>query len=75
MDEMIPAHLPGYKDNNTVAPTMGQSGPFAGVPLMSYEDAEQALSLARKETEKLEKALNQIMRKNRRVLTMAGGGH
>ncbi|KAK0617435.1 hypothetical protein B0T14DRAFT_556652 [Immersiella caudata] len=74
MDEMIPA-LPGYKDNNAAAPNMGQSGPFAGVPLMSYEDAEQALSLARKETEKLEKALNQIMRKNRRVLTMAGGGH
>jgi CCR4-NOT transcription complex subunit 4 len=66
MDEMIPA-LPGYKDNHAAAPNMGQSGPFAGVPLMSYEDAEQALSLARKETEKLEKALSQIMRKNRRV--------
>jgi len=77
MDEMIPSHLPGYKDNNntTAAPAMGQSGPFAGVPLMSYEDAEQALSLARKETEKLEKALNQLMRKNRRVLSMTGGGH
>ncbi|KAK0641261.1 hypothetical protein B0T16DRAFT_212780 [Cercophora newfieldiana] len=80
MDEMIPA-LPGYKDstaNPAAAPVMGQSGPFAGVPLMSYEDAEQALSLARKETEKLEKNLNQLMRKNRRLFaSMSGvsGGH
>ncbi|KAK4155706.1 hypothetical protein C8A00DRAFT_41724 [Chaetomidium leptoderma] len=43
-------------------------GPFGNVPLMSLEDAEQALSAARKETEKLEKNLNQLMRKNRRLL-------
>jgi len=39
---------------------------------MSLEDAEQALSAARKETEKLEKSLNQLMRKNRRLLVSHG---
>jgi CCR4-NOT transcription complex subunit 4 len=43
-------------------------GPFGNVPLMSLEDAEQALSSARKETDKLEKSLSQLMRKNRRLL-------
>jgi CCR4-NOT transcription complex subunit 4 len=49
-------------------------GPFAGVPLMSLEDAEQALAAARKETEKLEKTLNQTIKKNRKLL-VAGGVH
>ncbi|KAL2015784.1 hypothetical protein VTK56DRAFT_4837 [Thermocarpiscus australiensis] len=59
-------------------------GPFGNVPLMSVEDAEQALAAARKETEKLEKSLNQLVKKNRRLLmavapaaiaaTAAGGG-
>jgi CCR4-NOT transcription complex subunit 4 len=49
-------------------------GPFGNVPLMSLEDAEQALAAARKETEKLEKSLNQLMKKNRKLLlSMAGG--
>ncbi|KAK4134999.1 hypothetical protein BT67DRAFT_441447 [Trichocladium antarcticum] len=43
--------------------------PFgSNVPLMSLEDAEQALSAARKETDKLEKSLNQLLRRNRRLL-------
>ncbi|KAJ2898578.1 RNA recognition domain-containing protein [Zalerion maritima] len=37
-------------------------------PLMSLEDAEAAMMLARKETEKLEKSLNQVIRRNRRLL-------
>ncbi|KAL2127897.1 hypothetical protein VTI74DRAFT_10014 [Chaetomium olivicolor] len=49
------------------------NGPLAlsNLPLMAVEEAEQLLSVARKETEKLEKSLNQLMRKNRRLL-MAG---
>jgi CCR4-NOT transcription complex subunit 4 len=50
-------------------------GPFGNVPLMSLEDAEQALVAARKETEKLEKSLAQLMRKNRRLLMAGGGGN
>lgn len=49
-------------------------GPFGNVPLMSLEDAEQALSSARKETDKLEKSLSQLVRKNRRLL-MASHHH
>jgi len=83
--DMVPGSLPTYKDSpnsNSNNPanwpswtSAGQGSPFSGVPLMSYEDAEQALSLARKETEKLEKAVNTVMRKNRRLLTLAAGGH
>lgn len=50
---------------------VGFTNPFGNVPLMSLEDAEQALSAARKETEKLEKSLNQLMKKNRKLLMMA----
>lgn len=39
-----------------------------GMPLMSVEDAEGALAAARRETEKLEKGLNQVIRRNRRLL-------
>lgn len=60
---------------NTSAPSVG-GGPFANIPAMSIEDVEQALAMARKETEKLEKSLNQVIKKNRRLLltgSMAGG--
>lgn len=49
-------------------------GPFGSVPLMSQEDAEQALASARKETEKLEKQLNQKIKKNRQFLNMDHAG-
>jgi CCR4-NOT transcription complex subunit 4 len=45
-------------------------GPFGSVPLMSQEDAEQALAAARKETDKLEKQLNQKIKKNRQFLNI-----
>lgn len=53
----------------------GNGGPLANIPAMSLEDIEQALALARKETEKLEKSLNQVIKKNRRLLLATGGGH
>jgi len=61
--------------------------PFGNVPLMSLEDAEAALCAARKETEKLEKSLMQLMKKNKKLLLQqtttatatvgagGGGGH
>lgn len=54
-------------------PTMAPS-PFGSVPLMSLEDAEQGLAAARKETEKLEKSLNQLIKRNRRLFTISSGG-
>lgn len=50
------------------APAGNKMPPLAGLALMSVEDAEAALQLARKETDKLEKGLNQVIRRNRRLL-------
>jgi CCR4-NOT transcription complex subunit 4 len=92
----IHSHQADASDDGTVASGSKQQqppaaainfsspGPFgSNVPLMSLEDAEQALSAARKETDKLEKSLNQLLRRNRRLLMAvpsiggigAGGGH
>ncbi|POR33104.1 Uncharacterized protein TPAR_06697, partial [Tolypocladium paradoxum] len=49
----------------------GASG-VGGMPLMSVEDAEMALAAARKETEKLEKGLNAVIKRNRRLLLGSG---
>lgn len=51
---------------NSVGTTPG------GMPLMSVEDAESALAAAKRETEKLEKGLNQVIRRNRRLILGAG---
>ncbi|KAK3939059.1 general negative regulator of transcription subunit 4 [Diplogelasinospora grovesii] len=52
---------------------LGTPSPFANVPLMTLEDAEQALSLARREAEKLEKSFTSMVKKNKRLLTITGG--
>lgn len=43
-------------------------GALGALSLMSVEDAETALAAARKETDKLEKGLNAVIRRNRRLL-------
>jgi CCR4-NOT transcription complex subunit 4 len=48
------------------------SNSMNGMPLMTVEDAESALMAARKETEKLEKGLNQVIKRNRRLLLGSG---
>jgi CCR4-NOT transcription complex subunit 4 len=48
------------------------NGGVGSVPLMSAEDAEAALAAARKETEKLEKGLNSIIKRNKRLLVSSG---
>lgn len=55
-----------------------KGGALAGITGMSIEDMEQAFAMARKEAEKVEKNLNQIIKKNRRMLSLSssgGGGH
>lgn len=67
--------LPGIKPPSLVVHALGNA---CAVPIvMTVEDAEASLSVLRKETEKLEKQLSQLVRKNRRMLTMGstGGGH
>ncbi|UKZ81080.1 hypothetical protein TrVFT333_008848 [Trichoderma virens FT-333] len=41
---------------------------IGNMPLMSVEDAEAALTAAKRETEKLEKGLNLVIKRNRRLL-------
>lgn len=50
----------------------GRTQPLGNVALLSLEDSEKALHSAKKETEKLEKSLNQLLKKNRRLLLGAG---
>ena len=71
-------------DSKDFAPTSSTVGPpgedgakcggtgVSGMPLMSVEDAEAALGAARKETEKLEKKLNALIKTNKRVLVGTG---
>jgi CCR4-NOT transcription complex subunit 4 len=47
--------------------------PLGNVSLLSQSEAESALQMARKETESLEKKLNTLLKKNRRLLL--GSGH
>ncbi|KAK7426594.1 transcriptional repressor general negative regulator of transcription subunit 4 [Neonectria magnoliae] len=67
MQEFGPAGLQSEDRGKNVGMGVG------GMPLMSVEDAEGALAAARRETEKLEKGLNQVIRRNRRLLI--GGGN
>ncbi|KAL2279232.1 hypothetical protein FJTKL_13606 [Diaporthe vaccinii] len=57
----------------------GSSSALANFPMMSVEDMEQAFTLAKKEAEKMEKSLNQVIKKNRKLLSLSssgvGGGH
>ncbi|KAM0275125.1 hypothetical protein ACHAQH_007529 [Verticillium albo-atrum] len=71
------SHQPhGYGPDGTAAgghqqyPT--KLPPLNGMSLMSVDEAETALQLARKETDRLEKGLNQVIKRNRRLLLPAG---
>jgi CCR4-NOT transcription complex subunit 4 len=59
--------------NGGAAP--GQPAPLGNVTLLSLQDSEVAMQAAKKETEKIERALNQLLKKNRRLLLGATGGH
>ena len=47
--------------------------PLGNVSMLSLTDAESAMQIARKETEGLEKRLNALLKKNKRLLL--GSGH
>lgn len=64
--ESMTAHFAVGREN-------GRGQPLGNVTLLSLPDAESALQSARKETEKLEKNLNKVLKANRRLLL--GGGH
>lgn len=63
--ESMTAHFAVGRDNHG-----GQ--PLGNVQLLSLPDSESALQSAKKETEKLEKQFNQLLKKNRKLLLGAG---
>ncbi|KAH9438512.1 hypothetical protein MCOR02_002130 [Pyricularia oryzae] len=65
-----PQPIPGQPHMTAAAMT---TRAFANVPLMSVEEAEKTLQAARRETEKLEKSLYSVIKKNRRLLLGTGG--
>ncbi|KAG6040727.1 hypothetical protein E4U41_007288 [Claviceps citrina] len=52
---------------------MGPANGLGGISLMSVDEVEARLAAARRETEKLEKGLNAIIKRNRRLIL--GGGN
>ena len=67
--------LPTYLTGTAASASLASLAGGANLPLLSYEDAEAALAVARRETEKLEKSLAQAVKKNRRILLPGGGLH
>jgi CCR4-NOT transcription complex subunit 4 len=63
--ESMTAHFAVGRDNS-------RSQPLGNVTLLSLSDAESAMQSSKKESEKLEKTLNQLLKKNRRLLLGAG---
>lgn len=68
--EHMTAHFAIGRESGT---GRAQHQPLGNVSLLNLNDAEAALQLAKRESDKLEKSLSQIMKKNRRVLL--GTGH
>ena len=72
-DGILASGLESMTAHFAVGRESGRGGqPLGNVTLLSLPDAESALQAARKETDKLEKSFNQMMKKNRRLLL---GGH
>ena len=73
-DQRLPNHFatptPGSTPRKNFGPMegLGEDDFPKRTPFMSVDDAEHALLLARKETEILDKKLNAVMKKNRRLL-------
>ncbi|KAI9742992.1 MAG: hypothetical protein M1818_003287 [Claussenomyces sp. TS43310] len=63
--ESMTAHFAVGREN-------GRGQPLGNVSLLGVTESEGALQNAKKETEKLEKSLNQLLKKNRRLLLGAG---
>lgn len=61
-------------DHSTTSPTKGLlSGPLSNIT-MSLEELEEAFARTKKEAEKIEKSLNQVIKKNRRILSLSSSG-
>lgn len=74
---MISTPLPGMASTTLTGKAYGSTSSvpaLANFPMLSLEDMEQAFSLAKKEAEKMEKSLNQVIKKNRKLLSISSSG-
>lgn len=70
-----PPPMPSATANTTVSPTKGLlSGHLSNITSMSLEEMEEAFARTKKEAEKIEKSLNQVIKKNRRMLSLSSSG-
>lgn len=58
----------------TKVPAAAKGSALAGITSMSLDEMETSLAMARKEAEKLERSLNQVIKKNRRLLSLSSSG-
>lgn len=72
-DGILATGLESMTAHFAVGREIDRGQPLGNVSLLSLTDAENAMQLARKETETLEKKLNSLLKKNRRLLL--GTGH
>jgi CCR4-NOT transcription complex subunit 4 len=79
---MINPPLPSMAPTTAAGKALGSTSSvpaLANFPMLSLEDMEQVFALAKKEAEKMEKSLNQVIKKNRKLLSLSssggGGGH
>lgn len=62
-------------NTTTASPSKGiLGGHLSNITSMSLEEMEEAFARAKKEAEKVEKSLNQVIKKNRRMLSLSSSG-
>lgn len=71
-DDRLDMGLESMTAHFSVGRDTARGQPLGNVQLLSLEDSETLLASARKETDKLEKTLNQLVKKNRRLMQVAG---
>lgn len=68
-----------FAAGKSMAANVTKGGALAGITSMTLEEMDAAWTFAKKEAEKVEKSLNQVIKKNRRLLSLSssgtGGGH
>lgn len=71
-DGILATGLEGITAHFAVGRDIDRGKPLGNVTLLSLRDAETAIQAAKKETEVLEKKLNALLKKNRRLLLGSG---
>ena len=66
-DKQVDAPLPNFWESDTAASNTSIGGAANRQPCITTHEAERALAAARKETEALEKRLNGLLKKNRKL--------